>query len=155
MGRTGWASTKDEFEVNVFGLQRLAQMFGPGMVARGADGVRAATAFVDVLSVYGLANWQQFGSHSASAAARLSMLQCVRGEMRAGGVRVMSVFTGPIDDDWHQPVPPPKVTPEAVARAVVTALEQGIEESFVGDVAKDVLARWTDDPKVLERELQG
>ena len=67
----------------------------------------------------------------------------------------MSVFCGPIDDDWHQPVPPPKVAPVAVARAVITALEQGIEESFVGDIAKDVLARWQDNPKVLERELAG
>ncbi len=155
MGRHGLSTTRDEFEVNVFGLQRLAQQFGPGMVGRGADGVRAAAAFVDILSVYALANWRDFGSHSASTAARLSMLQCLRGEMRAGGVRVLSVFSGPIEDDWHQPVPPPKVAPGAVARAVVTALEQGIEESFVGDIAKDVLARWQNNPKVLERELQG
>lgn len=155
MCRHGLGTTRDEFEVNVFGLQRLAQFFGPGMVGRGADGVRAATAFVDVLSVYGLMNWGEFGSHSASTAARLSMVQCLRGEMRAGGVRVMSVFAGPIDDDWHQPVPPPKVAPAAVARAVIRALEGGIEESFVGDVAKDVLTRWEDNPKVLERELQG
>lgn len=155
LGRHGMGATRDEFEVNVFGLQRLAKHFGPGMVARGADGVRAAAAFVDVLSVYGLANWREYGGHSASAAARASLLQCLRGEMRAGGVRVLSIFTGPIDDDWHQPVPPPKVLPAAIARAVVTALEQGTEESFVGDVARDVLARWEDDPKVLERELQG
>ena len=70
MGRHGLGTTRDEFEVNVFGLQRLAQNFGPGMVGRGADGVRAAAAFVDVLSVYGLANWGEFGSHSASTAAR-------------------------------------------------------------------------------------
>ena len=155
LARQGLATSRDEFEVNVFGLQRLAQMFGPAMIGRGADGVRAAAAFVDVLSVHALANWRAYGAHSASAAARLSLLQCLRDEMRAGGVRVMSVFTGPVDDDWHQPVPPPKVTPQAIAGAVVTALEQGIEESFVGDIAHDVLARWQDNPKVLERELQG
>lgn len=155
LSRRGLATSRDEFEVNVFGLQRLAQMFGPGMVGRGADGVRSAAAFVDVLSVHALANWSDYGCHSASAAARHSVLQCLRGEMRAGGVRVMSIFTGPVDDDWRQPVPPPKITPQAIARAVVTALEQGIEESFVGDIARDVLARWQDNPKVLERELQG
>lgn len=155
LARHGLATTRDEFEVNVFGLQRLAQEFGPGMVARGADGVRAAAALVDVLSVYGLANWREYGGHSASSAARASLLQCLRGEMRSGGVRVMAVFHGPIEDDWHQPVPPPKVLPDAIARAVVAALEGGIEESFVGDIAKDVLARWEDNPKVLERELWG
>jgi NAD(P)-dependent dehydrogenase (short-subunit alcohol dehydrogenase family)/uncharacterized OB-fold protein len=155
LDRPGMGVTRDEFEVNVFGLQRLAQHFGPGMVGRGADGVNSAVAFVDVLSVYALANWRAFGGHSASAAARLSLLQCLRGEMRAGGVRVMSVFTGPVDDDWRQPLPPPKVAPEAVAKAVVMALKQGIEESFVGDIARDVLAKWRDDPKTLERELQA
>lgn len=148
-------TSRDEFEVNVFGLQRLAQHFGPSMVARGADGVRSATAFVDVLSVHALANWAEFGAYAASAAARHSVLQCLRGEMRAGGIRVMSIFTGPVDDVWRQPLPPPKVAPEAIARAVVSALETGTEESFVGDIAKDVLARWQDSPKVLERELQG
>ena len=73
--------------------------------------------------------------------------------MRPGGVRVMSVFTGPVDDDWRQHVPPPKVAPARIARAVVTALEEGREESFVGDVAEDIAARFLDDPKVLEREL--
>lgn len=155
LSRQGLTTARDEFEVNVFGLQRLAQQFGSGMIGRGADGVNAATALVDILPVYALANWGAFGGHSASAAARHSLLQCLRGEMRAGGVRVMSVFTGPVDDDWRQPLPPPKVAPAAIARAVVQALENGTEESFVGDIAKDVLARWQDNPKVLERELQG
>ncbi|MEM9059447.1 MAG: SDR family NAD(P)-dependent oxidoreductase [Pseudomonadota bacterium] len=155
LNRQGLATTRDEFEVNVFGLQRLAQHFGPGMVGRGADGIRAAVALVDILPVYALANWREFGAHSASAAARHSLLQCLRGEMRTGGVRVMSVFTGPVDDDWRQPLPPPKVAPEAIARALIQALENGTEETFVGDIAKDVATRWRDDPKVLERELQG
>ena len=155
LSRQGLATSRDEFETGVFGLQRLAQHFGPAMIGRGADGVRSATAFVDILSVHALANWREFGAHSAAAAARHSLLQCLRGEMRAGGVRVLSVFTGPIDDDWRQPLPPPKVTPAAVARAMIDALISGTEETFVGDVAKDVLARWEDNPKVLERELQA
>ncbi|MEI2384443.1 SDR family NAD(P)-dependent oxidoreductase [Breoghania sp. JC706] len=149
----GMITAKDSFDVNVFGLQRLAQAFGPGMVGRGADGTNSAAAFLDVLPVYALANTPDFGIHSATAAARLSMLQCLRSEMRAGGVRVMSVFTGPIEDDWRQPVPPPKVAPAQIARAVIAALEGGIEDSFVGDVAKDVATRFRQDAKVLEREL--
>lgn len=146
-------TARDVFDVNVFGLQRLAQAFGPGMRARGADGTNSAAAIVDVLPVYALANTPSFGFYSASAAARHSLLQCLRAELRPGGVRIMSVFTGPLEDDWRQHVPPPKVQPSQIARAVVTALEEGIEETFVGDVAKDVAERFLDDPKVLEREL--
>ncbi len=153
IGDGGLVTSRDAFEVNVFGLQRLAEAFGPAMRGRGADGTNSAAAFVDVLPVYALANSPGFGFYSASAAARHSLLQCLRAELRPGGVRVMSVFTGPVDDDWRQHVPPPKVAPAQIARAVVVALEEGIEESFVGDVAKDVAARFLDDPKVLEREL--
>lgn len=153
LGADNLASAREGFDVNVFGLQRLAQAFGPAMRARGADGVNSATAFVDVLPVYALGNTPDFGLYSASAAARHSLLQCLRAELRPGGVRVMSVFTGPIDDDWRQHVPPPKVTARQIATAVVTALSEGIEETFVGDVAQDVAARALDNPKVLEREL--
>ena len=65
----------------------------------------------------------------------------------------MSVFTGPVDDDWRQHVPPPKVAPSQIASAVLAALNEGIEESLVGDIAQDVMARFLADPKVLEREL--
>lgn len=153
LSRHGLATSRDEFEVNVFGLQRLAQYFGPIMIGRGADGINSAAAFVDILSVYALSNWRQYGAHSASAAARHSLLQCLRGELLAGGVRVLSVFTGPVDDDWHQPLPPPKMAPAAIARAVISALNEGIEESWAGDIARDVQAKWQDSPKALEREL--
>lgn len=149
----GIITAQDSFAVNVFGLQRLAMAFGPGMRARGADGVNSAAAFVDVLPVHALASDPGFGLHSASAAARLSLLQTLRAELRPGGVRVMAVFTGPVEDAWHEHVPPPKVAPGQIAKAVLTALSEGIEDSFVGDIARDVAMRFRDDPKVLEREL--
>ena len=67
----------------------------------------------------------------------------------------MNVYTGPVDDEWRQPLPPPKVTPRALARTVVTGLIDGLEELACGDVAKDALARWLDDPALMEREMRG
>jgi hypothetical protein len=52
-------------------------------------------------------------------------------------------------------VPPPKVTPAALASAVVRALKQGVEDVFVGDVAKDIRERLAVNPKALEREIAG
>ena len=140
-------------EVNYLGLMRLAQTFGPAMRGRGADGVNSAVAWVNILSVYALSNLPQYGPFSASNAAALSLSQCLRAEMRPGGVRVMNVFAGPTEDAWHQPLPPPKVTPEALARSVISALRDGLEDVYVGDVAKDLIDRWKSNPKVLEREL--
>ncbi|MEM7405184.1 MAG: SDR family NAD(P)-dependent oxidoreductase [Pseudomonadota bacterium] len=144
---------RDEMDVNYLGLMRLAQTFGPAMRARGADGVNSATAWVNLLSVYALSNLPQFGTFAASNAAALSLSQCLRAEMRSGGVRVLNVFSGPTEDAWHQPLPPPKVAPAALARAVVSALKDGLEEAYVGDVAKDLIDRWRASPKVLEREM--
>ena len=50
-------------------------------------------------------------------------------------------------------MPPPKVAPSALARAVVRALQQGLEDVFVGDIAEDIRARLAVNPKALEREL--
>ncbi|MEX0283955.1 MAG: SDR family NAD(P)-dependent oxidoreductase [Paracoccaceae bacterium] len=139
-------------DTEVSGLMRLAQAFGPAMAGRSDDGVNAAAAFVDIASVHGLTGKAGFAGSSAAAAARLSLLAGLRGEMAQAGIRVISVLTGAIDDEWHQLVPPPKTAPAQIARAVVEALQKGQETICAGDVAKDVLARWQVDPLLTIRE---
>jgi hypothetical protein len=58
-----------------------------------------------------------------------------------------------MDDAWHRQLPPPKVTPEQLARAVVTALQEGIEDLALGPVAEDLVQRFRQDPMALHREL--
>ena len=153
--RAGVETARAEMDVNYFGLLRLAQELGPVMRARGADGQSSAVAWVNVLSIYALANFPPHGTFSASKAAAHSLAQCLRAEMRPAGVRVVNVFPGPVDDEWNQLLPPPKVTPAALAGAVVKALQDGVEDVYPGDVAQEWLARWRDNPKALERELSA
>src|SRR5207237_10586559 len=120
--RPGVDTARAEMDVNYFGLLRLAQEFGPAMRGRGADGLASATAWVNLLSIYALANFPSHGTFSASKAAAHSLSQCLRAEMRPAGVRVINVFPGPLDDEWNQLQPPPKVPPGALANAVVTAV---------------------------------
>jgi NAD(P)-dependent dehydrogenase (short-subunit alcohol dehydrogenase family)/uncharacterized OB-fold protein len=151
--RSGVESARAEMDVNYFGLLRLAQEFAPVMRARGADGASSATAWVNVLSIYALANYPPHGTFSASKAAALSLSQCLRAEMRPGGIRVINVFPGPIEDEWNQTLPPPKLSPAALARSVIKALEDGVEDVYPGEVAEEWLARFRESPKTLEREL--
>jgi short-subunit dehydrogenase/uncharacterized OB-fold protein len=146
---------RDAFEVNAMGLMRLAQGFGPGMAARVQDGVNSACALVNVLSAQALVPDAAFGVFGASQAAARSISLTLRAEFRAQGLRVMNVYTGPLEDDWFQQLPPPKVTPKALARAVVQGLVAGLEEVACGDVAQDMLARWHDNAALLEREMTG
>jgi NAD(P)-dependent dehydrogenase (short-subunit alcohol dehydrogenase family)/uncharacterized OB-fold protein len=153
--RQGVETARAEMDVNYFGLLRLAQEFGPAMRSRGADGKASAVAWVNLLSIYAHANFPPHGTFSASKAAAHSLAQCLRAEMRAAGVRVVNVFPGPVDDEWNQLLPPPKLAPETLAKAIVAALLDGIEDVYPGDVAQEWLARWRDNPKALERELSA
>jgi len=144
---------RDALDVNCLGLMRLAQHFGPAMASRASDGVNSAVAWVNTLSIYAHMSLPTRGMWSASQAAALSASQCLRNELRPAGIRVIHVFSGPIDHEWEQLTPPPRVSPSAIASAIVRALQAGTEEAYVGDVAQEFLARMQDNPKGLEREL--
>lgn len=151
--RRGTDVARLEMDVNYLGALRLAQEFGPALKGRSADGVTHAAAWVNLLSIYALANYPAHGTYSASKAAAHSLAQCLRAEMRPAGIRVVNVFPGPVEDEWNQNLPPPKLAPEALASAIVKALKDGIEDVYPGDVAQEWLERWRANPKVLEREL--
>jgi len=151
--RSGLDAARAEMDVNYFGLLRLAQAFGPVLRSRGADGQANAVAWVNLLSIFALSNFPPHGTVSASKAAAYSLSQCLRAEMLPAGIRVINLFPGPIDDEWNQLILPPKLAPSALAAALVKALREGVEDVYPGDIAQDWLARWRDNPKVLEREL--
>jgi short-subunit dehydrogenase len=153
MGQVGVDVAREALELRCLGLMRLAQAFGPVLKMRGAERGRSACAFVNLLAVHALMAWPEYGASAAAEAASLSMSQSMRAELRGGGVRVINVFSGPQETDWYQAVPPPKVAPASLARAVVSALQGGAEDCYVGDVAEDYRRRLTANPKALEREL--
>ncbi len=134
------------FDICAMGLARLAQACAPMLAGR------AAGAFVDIISIDALSGAAGQAGSAAAEAARLSLVQSFRHEMRSAGVRVMSVFTGPTEDEHHQSLPPPKVAPVRLAKAVVDALEKGLEQSCVGEVATDAMQRWLANPALYARE---
>ncbi len=142
---------REELEIALFGAMRLAQAFGPALRFRGGDGTHGACAWFNVISAYALATTSAFGATGAAQAAALSLAQSLRNELRP--VRVINALVGPLDDEWHQALPPPKVTPPALAAAALRALRGGIEDLAVGEVAQDLLARWKENPTTLAREL--
>lgn len=155
MNRRDVGVARDAIDVNVLGLMRLAQAFGPAMRFRAADGQNNAVAWVNVLSIHALAALPERGAWSASKAAALSLALTLRAEFRGAGIRVLNVFPGPIDDEWEQLTPPPKLAPSMVAKAIVGALQDGVEDLYVGDVAEELRARLRENHKAVERELGG
>lgn len=143
----------DALNATLLGALRLAQAFGPILQSRGADGVNNAAAWTNILSAYALESHPAHGPLSVSHAGCLSLSHWLRAELRKGGVRLMNVFTGPVDTEWYQMTPPPKVSPSALAAAVVDGLKRGLEEVYAGDVARDIRERQRANPKALEREI--
>ena len=93
---SSWSSTiaREEMDIRYLGLMRLAQAFGPVLRSRGADGANSAAAWVNILSVHALMQLaglrQPFGDSKPHACP---LSQCMRAELRPGGVRVLNVFS--------------------------------------------------------------
>lgn len=149
----GTRKLMEAVNATVAGTMNLAQAFGPAMAGRGADGVNSAAAWVNLLSAYALANAPEFGAVSVSHAACLSLSHWLRAELRKGGVRLLNAFAGPLDDEWYQSVPAPRVSAGQLADSIIDGLRRGLEEIYVGDIARDIRARLAANPKALEREI--
>ena len=153
IGMRGIETARAEMDVNYLGLLRLIDAFGGALKARAADEDLHATAWVNILSIYAISALPSQATFTASKAAAFALSQSLRAEMQQAGIRVVNVFPGPVDDEWNQLVPPPKLAPSTLAAAIVEGLKLGVEDIYPGDVAQDLRARWRDSAKVLEREL--
>ena len=149
----GMVEAREAMELNYLGALRLAQALGPAMRARAADGEYPAVAWVNLISAHALAAPGAFGGAAVAQAAALALAQSLRPALRP--LRVVNALIGPIDDEWHQALPPPKLALAAIAAAVVRALRDGIEDLAIGDIAQDILARWADNPAILVRDMPG
>jgi uncharacterized OB-fold protein/short-subunit dehydrogenase len=140
------------FEVHALGLMRLAAAFGPVMRARTAEAGRSSAAFVNVISALALSGSAAFPAYAAAAAAARSLSLALRAQSRDSGLRVVDALVGPLEDEWRQSIRPPKVAPPVLAAAIVAALREGREEVVVGDVAREIHAKWAEDPRLLRQE---
>jgi NAD(P)-dependent dehydrogenase (short-subunit alcohol dehydrogenase family)/uncharacterized OB-fold protein len=150
---TDVARARLAFDIHALGGLRLAAAFQPVMRARANEAGRSSAAYVSVISALALSGSREYGPYAAAQAALRSINQTLRAESRSSSLKVVDVLTGPIDDEWRQTIRPPKVAPATLANAVVAALRDGLEEVVVGDVAKEIHAKWAEDPGLLRQEL--
>lgn len=123
-------------------LLRLARRLGPQI----QDGT-----WLSLMDLDALLPRPDHAEHGIAQAALRSATISLRGQMARRGQRVLSVFCGALDIPENGHLPAPKTAPAAVARGVIAALRQGIEDSYIGSDAealRDMLSR---DPKAAER----
>ncbi|MFK7772478.1 MAG: SDR family oxidoreductase [Saprospiraceae bacterium] len=142
-------SMKTNFEVNVWGLTKLTNAFFNQMKKS------ESAAIVSISSVAGLANMPLISTYSASKAAVHSIVQGLRGELSDSNVLVCGVYPGPIDTDMAKGIEMEKDSPENVARNILQAIEEGVEDVFPDAMSKQVGAGYMASPKAIETQFGG
>ena len=124
------ASLKNQMDVNVFGLVRMAQAFAPILKKNSgsSDDGRKTTTFVQINSTSSLrCPKPAFAGYTALKAAAFSITQGLIDSMMMSNTLVLSVHPGPIATDmvdqiggrdWSEP-------PEQVFEAIADALVRG------------------------------
>lgn len=121
MSARAFDSLAYEFEVNVFGLLRVAQAFAPALKANGGG------AFVQINSVASIKSFPGITTYSASKAAAYSLTQGLRETLANQNTAVLSVHPGPIDTDMATDAGMVEGTepPSVVAEGLIAALKAG------------------------------
>ncbi|MGW1887948.1 SDR family oxidoreductase [Streptomyces sp. NPDC001970] len=114
------------FDVNVFGLLRVARAFAPILAANGGG------ALVNMHSVL---SWLAgSGAYGASKAAAWSVTNSLRFELASQNTQVVGVHAGFIDTEMVSAMDLPKATPAEVAARIVDGLEAEATEVLADDV---------------------
>ncbi|MEO1527192.1 MAG: SDR family oxidoreductase [Planctomycetota bacterium] len=122
-----------EMDVNVKGLMRVAQAFGPVLAKNGGG------ALVQLNSVASILNFAGFSTYSASKAASYSITQGLRSIWAESGVDVVSVHPGPIATDMADAAGlEGGEAPSVVADSILEALESGTFHAFPDSMAKQI-----------------
>jgi NAD(P)-dependent dehydrogenase (short-subunit alcohol dehydrogenase family) len=137
-----------DMRVNYIGTLLVTRAFAPVLERQGEG------AFVNIISLLGLAPVTGMSPYCASKAAAHSLTQALRHELAGRGIAVVGVYPGGINTEMLDGVDAPKAEPTDVARAIVDAVESGEQEDITPDqFSSEAYAGWRADPKSLERQL--
>ena len=142
-------AAREELETNFFGSMRMARAFAPILRDNGGG------ALVNVLSVLSFVSMPQGATYSASKSAAWSLTNALRIELRRQGTLVVAVHAGFIDTEMAAGVSGEKVSPESVAKQIVTAVASDAEEVLADATSEMVKATLSDDLAALYPALQA
>ena len=142
------AALREEMEVNVFGLLRMAQAFAP-ILARNGGG-----AVVNMLSVVSWFTNPFSATYCTSKHAALAVSDALRIQLRAQGTQVVGVYAGFIETDMAAHITGPKTSPAQVAERALEGVRAGLDHVLADDRAHSVQRQAQADPDGLAREMQ-
>lgn len=132
-----------ELETNTIGPLAMSRAFAPALAANGGG------AIVNVLSVLAWLSMPASAMYSASKAAAWSLTNGMRVALAPQGTQVVAVHVGFMDTDMAKGVAAPKVSPESVVEATLTALRDGQPEVLADDSSRFVKAALSEPVEAL------
>lgn len=135
---------EENFAVNVYGVAHLTQGFLPHLKAK------PEAAILTVSSMVGLASMPMGVAYSASKAAVHSLIQGLRGELKASNILISGIYPGPIDTEMLAGIEMEKDSPENVAQAVFHGISLGQEDIFPDSMAQQMGSVYLESPKQAE-----
>ena len=123
-----WEKSVDDVETNFVGALRMTRLALP-LLEASREG-----AVVFISSAVALAAVPGFAVYSATKAAVHSLARSARAELRPGGIRVFEVLPPLVDTGPVRDLDAPKLSPGAVADAIVAGIERDREEIRVAQV---------------------
>jgi NAD(P)-dependent dehydrogenase (short-subunit alcohol dehydrogenase family) len=145
----GIDDARAEMEANYFGTMSMCRAFAPVLKTNGGG------AIINVASIAARVTIPMLGSYCASKWALFSLTQGVRAELAKQGTLVVSVNPGAIDTDMAKGMDVAKLNPADVARQSLKAVDDGIEDIYVGDMAQGTIQGVRADEKAVEKQLAG
>jgi NAD(P)-dependent dehydrogenase (short-subunit alcohol dehydrogenase family) len=121
--------------VNLFGTHAVTQAFLPALR-------RSRGAVVNNLSMMALAPFPVTPAYAISKAAAFNFTQSLRALVKADGITVHAVLTGPTDTDMTRGFEIAKAAPEAVASAILDGLARGEEDIFPDPLSQAMAESW-------------
>jgi NAD(P)-dependent dehydrogenase (short-subunit alcohol dehydrogenase family) len=141
-------AARRELEVNYLGPLAVSRAFAPVLAANGGG------ALVNVLSFLSFVAYPQIGNYSAAKAAAWSLTSSLRLQLREQQTLVVGVHMGFVDTDMTAGLDVPKIGPVVVARALVDAVANDVEEVLVDEFTQGIKAGLSDDLRALYPSIQ-
>jgi len=131
---------REEIEINVYGLIRVARAFAPVLKSKGGG------AFVQLNSVASLKCFADFATYSASKAAAYSITQGLKDTLKGQGTLVVSVHPGPIDTEMARAAGLGEIAepPSLVADSIIEALRKEQFHAFPDSMAQQFEQAYAD-----------
>lgn len=129
MGENALDAAREMFDANVLGIVRMSQAFVPVLAANGG------AAMVNILSVGSWTNGPGLSLYAATKSAAWGITNGLRQSLAAQQTLVTGVHVGFMDTDMTAGIDFAKVSPASVARKIIDAVADGVEEVLADDIS--------------------